>query len=682
MMNVKQREVRVTSLTPGSAIRPFDSSVSHWSLPFSRPPSSSLSQTGSPTSPDMDMNVVPGGPMSSIEWRNMCHREPIAALEEGRLFTAYTAMSPIGFSIFIWYKRDPSHSSMGWLLWCKPGQRIETPTCTLPLDTITDIYTGKQTKTLQSEVARDAISDQCFSIVSKSKHLDLEAESPETLASWLSAMNWVVKSAGKEVIASAATAASGTDNSNQHHQHPPLTPGRSLDDRTLLAKILNNTLPSDLSPQLTPAMPSSSSTTTPSSTSSNPPPPPWTPSLARDPFTISSPSRSPSNDDTTAAAVDDGGDSSDEAETAEAEMNRRRPRATSGDDDNDGWMSGQPPPPPLTVTITPPSPLPSNPPSVTTSSLDSKRAPSSDRSAPRTNNEPSILSQSLRELEESARDATSTTRRNEAALTEELRRTRLDVVEKASQIQRLQAVLDEKSQQERNNDDDDNDNDPPTVSSRRPISASSSNVSLSSMRRNPPPPPFPTWLDQVDQHASHQSAPSSSVTTTAQSSTSAALVAAQAEIKRLSDELKRHDNNAAAMVEEQQRHHISIITQTQQELATLRDAYSSLDQEASLLREWRTIAEREIAAVRQVAEAWGVTDWPSFREEKDKEWSHLQHELANAQAQATSAKQQTAHAIATAQAATAAAHAAAAKSSPPQRRLSRKYIHIAFLTTI
>lgn len=126
-------------------------------------------------------------------------------LQRGSIFTGYAENRRGEFLkkiLLVFY--NPNHDPpYGTLYWCDPSteQRPESRHCCLPLRDITDIYMGQHTDVFESGVARGAIPDHCFSLLSRktNRTIDLEAKNVETLNAWLLAINGIMMKSGRKV---------------------------------------------------------------------------------------------------------------------------------------------------------------------------------------------------------------------------------------------------------------------------------------------------------------------------------------------------------------------------------------------------------------------------------------------------------------------------------------------------
>lgn len=88
--------------------------------------------------------------------------------------------------------------------WKKPSAASASATQRLPLESITAVKSGKQTSTFSKKSSADAPADCCFSILSASRSLDLQASSPSLRDQWVEAFN-ILLQARQHKHASPAT---------------------------------------------------------------------------------------------------------------------------------------------------------------------------------------------------------------------------------------------------------------------------------------------------------------------------------------------------------------------------------------------------------------------------------------------------------------------------------------------
>jgi hypothetical protein len=71
----------------------------------------------------------------------------------------------------------------------------------MPINTIKNVYVGKQTKVFRLSVAAAAVAEHCFSIVSSDRtHVNFEASSATELAWWLYGVRTLLKRAADTAV--------------------------------------------------------------------------------------------------------------------------------------------------------------------------------------------------------------------------------------------------------------------------------------------------------------------------------------------------------------------------------------------------------------------------------------------------------------------------------------------------
>ena len=168
----------------------------------------------------------------------------VRALQLGSLWSLYRAVaisatgdsSPTSQIIredaFLWY--DPQAvGPLGAIYWApilevkKAGQNLhllQRPDRCLPLHLCTDVYLGKQAMAFRSPIALSAKEQNCASIIAGIKGTNqsqqlpqpiafhIEAKRPEQLATWLAALDSVLKKSGQIVLEGEKQSSSGIPN--------------------------------------------------------------------------------------------------------------------------------------------------------------------------------------------------------------------------------------------------------------------------------------------------------------------------------------------------------------------------------------------------------------------------------------------------------------------------------------
>lgn len=84
--------------------------------------------------------------------------------------------------------------------WCAPGKREESDARCLNLSTLTDCFAGKQTPSFNQGAAAAAPAERCFSLVGKTAALHIEEESKESVANWMTALQFILTTSGQKVV--------------------------------------------------------------------------------------------------------------------------------------------------------------------------------------------------------------------------------------------------------------------------------------------------------------------------------------------------------------------------------------------------------------------------------------------------------------------------------------------------
>lgn len=88
----------------------------------------------------------------------------------------------------------------GSIYWCEQGVHQEHPDKCLLMHELTDIYVGKQQPIFKHPIAANVEDQSCFSVISKTKTLHVQAESVQVMKDWMVGINYVLTSAGRKVV--------------------------------------------------------------------------------------------------------------------------------------------------------------------------------------------------------------------------------------------------------------------------------------------------------------------------------------------------------------------------------------------------------------------------------------------------------------------------------------------------
>lgn len=142
----------------------------------------------------------------------------VSVLESGTEFTTFFE-STLGISsrkLFFFFEAVDG-PVMGAIYWCEVCQRTKKDNNRLPFARISDIFVGKQTPILQSELANSANPKCCFSLMAgKSWGLHLAAENESIQQAWLAGIRAIFANSGKAVTDAIPATATST---------PPLPSG-------------------------------------------------------------------------------------------------------------------------------------------------------------------------------------------------------------------------------------------------------------------------------------------------------------------------------------------------------------------------------------------------------------------------------------------------------------------------
>ena len=71
---------------------------------------------------------------------------------------------------------------------CEPGRREQRNDRCIPIEELTDLFTGKQSALLKTAVARDADAECCFTLVGDRGEWNLQEETKEAVHMWMEAL--------------------------------------------------------------------------------------------------------------------------------------------------------------------------------------------------------------------------------------------------------------------------------------------------------------------------------------------------------------------------------------------------------------------------------------------------------------------------------------------------------------
>lgn len=112
--------------------------------------------------------------------------------------------------VLVFYQ--PDTTPLGSLYFCEPGEKVIEAQTALALHTLTDMYLGKQSKALKSNIASHAASDRCFTACGANVNgiplvFNLEGDSKEQVAAWLFGINAILTHKGGRKVMTAEDSA-------------------------------------------------------------------------------------------------------------------------------------------------------------------------------------------------------------------------------------------------------------------------------------------------------------------------------------------------------------------------------------------------------------------------------------------------------------------------------------------
>jgi hypothetical protein len=122
-------------------------------------------------------------------------------ITEGRSMTKYASSSDKVETKDIFYRRN---GGLGSLYWAQQGRRAEEASRCIPLRSITAIREAHLSDTFK-RLPPSSKRDRCFSIVSKERTLDLEAETVEVKNIFIYALHSLLVMAGSHRISHCIT---------------------------------------------------------------------------------------------------------------------------------------------------------------------------------------------------------------------------------------------------------------------------------------------------------------------------------------------------------------------------------------------------------------------------------------------------------------------------------------------
>lgn len=126
-------------------------------------------------------------------------QEKLRAMQHGIDVTTYHAVNNIPEKVRqrLFYSEANNRPAV---CWSHPGNNTFHPSQCLPLDMITDIFTGKQTSIFKTKVAAQAHEDHCFSIRGKGgETLNIQMDSEKLRAGWIQGLMYLLPKHGSRM---------------------------------------------------------------------------------------------------------------------------------------------------------------------------------------------------------------------------------------------------------------------------------------------------------------------------------------------------------------------------------------------------------------------------------------------------------------------------------------------------
>lgn len=128
----------------------------------------------------------------------------IESIKEGSEVMLWAnAESPGHEKVFLFYREDEDPQNPGHVFWCDPSQKgplaRTSPQQCLDLNALAEIFIGKHTSVFKHAVAATLPTDCLFSFMtgSEEESLNFQAETPEMVGTWTSALRHILGKCGK-----------------------------------------------------------------------------------------------------------------------------------------------------------------------------------------------------------------------------------------------------------------------------------------------------------------------------------------------------------------------------------------------------------------------------------------------------------------------------------------------------
>lgn len=146
---------------------------------------------GGSGSPDTHKKIVgSSGGASSNALDRLDAYKVVDMMKKGSIFTLYFEekgdLEPRKQKVLVYLSTDPT--GPGSLCWCDPNTSPRVAVGYMPLNTISTVYIGKQTKIFRA--SPQAVRDCCFSVISMERGvMNFEASSPADISAWIFGFN-------------------------------------------------------------------------------------------------------------------------------------------------------------------------------------------------------------------------------------------------------------------------------------------------------------------------------------------------------------------------------------------------------------------------------------------------------------------------------------------------------------
>jgi len=167
--------------------------------------------------------ILSPGPLSPTQ-QPLSYLESMLLLTQGATFVKFNrrtgilgsmGISSVSSRRYVFYEREDPRS-MGVIYWCKPGRRVKNPAKCIQLRDITALYEQASTESFPRDLSIVERS-RCFSILTKDRSLDLQAESVAQRDLWMHCIHQIMIHAGYGVREDGDNATDETGTAIAHH---------------------------------------------------------------------------------------------------------------------------------------------------------------------------------------------------------------------------------------------------------------------------------------------------------------------------------------------------------------------------------------------------------------------------------------------------------------------------------